>query len=85
MDEIRRYFVKSDFFAYTWYIRVDTSDGHINITPNIHSKFYEDIRSFCRSQWPKGEGWDWTLDLRDGALYIPDPQHIMLVKLALSR
>lgn len=83
-QEVNRYFVKSDHFAFTWYARVDTDDGHDNITPNLYSEFYADIRQFCKEQWPDGEGWDWTLDLRDGSIYIPDPKHFMLLKLALS-
>lgn len=83
-QEVNRYFVKSDYFPFTWYARVDTSEGNTNITPNIYSEFYADIRRFCHEQWPDGEGWDWVLDLRDGTIYMPDCNHFILLKLALT-
>ncbi|MNK46305.1 hypothetical protein D3C87_650880 [compost metagenome] len=82
-QELNRYFVPSEYFPATWHVRVDIPEAN-NITPVIHSEFYDEIRNFCTHYWPDGEGWDWTLDTNHGTITIHDKDKFMLLKLALS-
>lgn len=64
-------------------LRIDT-ESHTDICPVIYSPFWDDVIDFCNANWPGMENISWGYIKGAGEIWFKDPQHFMLLKLALS-